>query len=74
MFTFIVIAVKTRRRGHVNFLPYLSSACTMAKVGNFILFFFASKMYALTYSAILLSKLTSDRLTFPNIRQARELT
>lgn len=56
MFTFILIAFKTRRRGHVNFLPYLSSACNMAKVGNFLLFFFAKPMYGLTYSAILLGK------------------
>lgn len=56
MFTFILIAFKTRRRGHVNFLPYLSSACTMAKVGNFLLFFFAKPMYGLTYSAVLLGK------------------
>lgn len=58
MFTFIVIAISTRRRGHVNFLPYLSNACTVGKVGNFILFFYANTAYGLTYSFLLLCKLS----------------
>lgn len=53
MFTCILIAFKTRRRGHVNFLPYLSSACNMAKLSNFILFFYTKSAYGFTYSAVL---------------------
>lgn len=59
MFTFIVIAISTRRRGHVNFLPYLSNACTVAKIGNFLLFFYAKTIYGLTYSVILLGKVSA---------------
>lgn len=61
MFTCILIAFKTRRRGHVNFLPYLSSACTMAKFSNFILFFYVKPIYGFTYSAVLLTHI----LLFP---------
>ncbi|KAG9510557.1 Thioredoxin-related transmembrane protein 2-like protein, partial [Fragariocoptes setiger] len=55
VFTAIAVAFRTRRRGHVNFLPYLSSACSMAKFGNFVLFFYAKPLYGLIYSMCILA-------------------
>lgn len=64
VFAIIATALNTRRRGHVNFLPYISCACTMAKIANFILFFLNRPSYGLSYSVVILAHM----LMFPKPR------
>lgn len=44
--------------GAVNFLPYIGTACMLAKLGNVLLWFFADPIYGVVYSVCCLCKST----------------
>lgn len=53
-FVAVIIVSRTRKQGAVNFLPYISTACMLAKIGNVILFFFADPFYGILYVVLCL--------------------
>ena len=55
-FTLVVIIFRTRKQGAVNFLPYLSTACMLGKLGNVVLFFYTDPLYGVLFSVTSLRK------------------
>lgn len=53
-FCAIVIMARTRKRGHMNIIPYITTACMFGKIANCILYFYADPIYGVIYSAICL--------------------
>ncbi|XP_074604554.1 thioredoxin-related transmembrane protein 2 homolog [Brevipalpus obovatus] len=49
-FTAVIIVFRTRKQGAVNFLPYIGTACMLAKLGNVLLWFYADPIYGVVYS------------------------
>nr|XP_046916494.1 thioredoxin-related transmembrane protein 2 homolog [Dermatophagoides farinae] len=48
-FTIVIIMFRTRKQGNVTFLPYLSSACMLMKLGNILLYFNAGPLYGIVF-------------------------
>ncbi|KAI1292041.1 Thioredoxin-related transmembrane protein 2 -like protein [Halotydeus destructor] len=48
-FTLVVIIFRTRKQGAVNFLPYISTACMLGKIGNVVLFFYADPLLGVIF-------------------------
>ncbi|KAI2804793.1 hypothetical protein RDWZM_008087 [Blomia tropicalis] len=48
-FTGVIIIFRTRKQGSLTFLPYLSSACMLAKLGTVILFLNYDPIYGIIY-------------------------
>lgn len=48
---------RTRKQGNVTFLPYLSSACMLMKLGNILLYFNAGPLYGIVFGCCCLRKL-----------------
>jgi thiol-disulfide isomerase/thioredoxin len=48
-FTVVIIVFRTRKQGAINMLPYVGTACMLAKLGNVILFFYSDPIYGVAF-------------------------
>lgn len=51
-FCAVIIVFRTRKHGAVQLLPYLKTACLLAKLTNFILFFMTEPVIGVIYSIV----------------------
>jgi len=56
-FTGVIIIFRTRKQGSLTLVPYLSSACMLAKIGNIVLFLNYDLVYAVIYVCLCLVQL-----------------
>lgn len=55
-FLAVIIVFRTRKHGAVHLLPYLKTACLLAKLTNFILYFTSEPVIGVIYSIICIRK------------------
>ncbi|CAG2122093.1 unnamed protein product, partial [Medioppia subpectinata] len=48
-FTAVIIVFRTRKQGAVHLVPYVSTACMLAKMGNVLLYFMSDPVYGVLY-------------------------
>ncbi|CAG2169482.1 unnamed protein product [Oppiella nova] len=48
-FTAVIIIFRTRKQGAVHLVPYVSTACMLAKMGNVLLYFMSDPVYGVLY-------------------------
>jgi thiol-disulfide isomerase/thioredoxin len=51
-FTAVIIVFRTRKQGAVQLLPYVSTACMLAKMGNVLLYFYSDPVYGVLYISV----------------------
>ncbi|XP_054166431.1 thioredoxin-related transmembrane protein 2 homolog [Oppia nitens] len=51
-FTAVVIIFRTRKQGAIHLIPYVSTACMLAKMGNVLLYFYSDPVYGVLYLTV----------------------
>ena len=62
-FCAVIIVFRTRKHGAVHLLPYLKTACLLAKLTNFILYFMTEPVLGIIYSIICVCKCNFSSLS-----------